>query len=425
MATVDKSFIHLPGFNTLTNALAIQNDGKAIIGGGFSAYNGATRQRIARLNVDGTLDISFDSSSGFSPGTVREIAIQKNGKIIAGGSILNSYDGNAIQNIVRINADGTFDGTFNSNPGIAGTVFAITIQPDGKILVGGEFNSYAGTAAERIVRLNTDGTIDNTFNSNPGFDAIVFSLNIQSDGRIIVGGSFESYGATAVKRIARLNPDGSIDNTFNSNPGFNNTVRAVKLRFDGKMFVGGNFTSYKGTTVEHIALLNANGNLDTTFVSDPGFNNNPEALHNQRDGKIIAAGDFTSYGGTAVGYLARLNIDGSLDTTFYSGPGFNDQIEDMEVRPNGKILVVGSIEEFNGIAVAIGVAQLYGSPLMPIRGESVRLAILSNSDDLSTSESFEIPIADTPAQTPGSISLASSAILVRKPDGTIGSINVT
>jgi len=155
--------------------------------------------------------------------------------------------GGLLVNIVK-NIDGTLDSSFNIGTGFNDEVWSIAIQNDDKILCCGSFTSYNGTTRNRIVRLNSDGTLDSSFNIGTGFNSLVLSITIQSDGKILCGGPFTSYNGTTRNRIVRLNSDGTLDSSFNIGTGFNAQVFSIAIQSDGKILCGGSFTSYNGTT---------------------------------------------------------------------------------------------------------------------------------------------------------------------------------
>jgi len=183
--------------------------------------------------------------------------------------------------------DGTYgDGTNN-------TVFTTALQPDGKVIIGGQFTTYNGTARNCIARLNADGSLDATFNPGSGADGTVLTTALQPDGKVIIGGFFTTYNGTARNRIARLNADGSLDATFNPGSGASHTVRTIALQPDGKVIIGGNFTTYNGTARARMARLNADGSLDATFNPGLGADGTVRTIALQPDGKVIIGGDFT------------------------------------------------------------------------------------------------------------------------------------
>lgn len=255
---------------------------------------------------------------------------------------------------------GSIDNTFNTGSGFNGTVFTIAIQSDGKILVGGQFSTYNGNIANNIIRLNSDGSIDNTFNTGSGFNSYVNTLLIQSDGKILCGGSFTTYDGNTLNRIIRLNSDGTIDNTFNTGSGFDSTVNTISIQSDGKILVGGYFNNYDGNTASGIIRLNSNGTIDNTFNIGSGFNSPVLSITIQPDGKIICGGLFTSYSGNTSNYIIRLNSDGSIDNTFNSGSGFDSIVLTITIQSDGKILCGGDFGSYD-VNTTNYIARLLGS----------------------------------------------------------------
>ena len=327
----------------------IQSDGKIIIGGFFTSYNGTSRNRIARLNTDGSLDVTFNPGTG-ADNWIYTTAIQSDGKIFIGGEFF-TYNGGGRNYSARLNPDGTLDGTFNPGGGASNQVYTSAIQSDGKIIIGGQFTNYNGTAINRITRINTDGSIDGTFNPGTGVNSLVWTSAIQSDGKIIIGGQFITYNGTTVNRIARLNTDGSLDGTFNTGTGADNTVSTKAIQSDGKIIIAGNFTSYNGTAINRVARLNVDGTLDGTLTPGTGANSQVYGTAIQSDGKIIIAGNFTSYNGTAINRIARLNADGTLDGTFTPGTGANNLVLTSAIQSDGKIIIGGNFTSYNGTAI--------------------------------------------------------------------------
>ena len=346
--TVDNTFNTGTGLNAYVYDTAIQNNGQLIIGGSFSSYNGVRRSGIARANVDGSNDNSFNDGSGMNS-AVYTTAIQSDGKIIVGGTF-SSYNGTLINTIARLNVDGHLDGSFNSGTGANSSVLTTCIQNDGRIIIGGYFSSYNGTATSRIARLNVDGTLDSTFNLGSGANNSVITSSIQSDGQLIIGGNFTNYNGTAINRIARLNADGTLDSTFNTGAGASSYVRTTAIQSDGKIIIGGEFYYYNGTARNRIARLNADGTLDVTFNPGIGAGNIVYASSIQSDGKIIIGGQFTTYNGIARNRIARLNADGTLDVSFDPGTGVSSFVRNISIQSDGKIIIAGQFVSYNGTA---------------------------------------------------------------------------
>jgi uncharacterized delta-60 repeat protein len=348
--TTDVGFSYVDiGANNVIRTTSIQSNGKILIGGNFTSYNGISRNRIALLNTDGTTDLSFNSEIG-ADNVVRTTSVQSDGKIIIGGDF-TSYNGISRNRIARLNSDGTVDGIFNPNTGANNIVHTSSIQSDGKIIIGGEFTSYNGIVRNRIARLNTDGTLDITFNPGTGAGSSVLTTSIQSDGKIIIGGNFTSYNGIARKYIARLNTDGTLDITFNLGSGANNSVLITSIQSDGKIIIGGNFTSYNGISRNRIGRLNTDGTLDANFNPGTGANNSVMTISIQSDAKIIIGGNFTSYNEANKNYIVRLNTDGTLDTFFYPGTGADSSVWTTSIQNNGKIVIGGNFAFYNGVVI--------------------------------------------------------------------------
>ena len=324
-------------------AMAMQADGKIVVGGSFNRLGAEIRDYLGRLNADGTLDAAFNRGADNS---IYSLAVQADDKVLVGGSF-TTLGGQTRYSIGRLNADGTLDTTFN--PGAGGEVKCLLVQPDGRILAGGSFTSLGGQPRNYIGRLNADGTLDTSF--NPGANGSVFSLALQENGKIVVGGSFNVLGGQVRTNLGRLNANGTVDTTFNQ--GANGTVECLAVQADGKILVGGYFNALAGQGRTNIGRFNADGTLDTGFNAVArGTSTYPvklgvTTLAIQADGKILVGGDFTVIGATnpVPRYrFGRLNADGNSDFTFTISAylQLNGPVFCLVVQPDGKILVGGS-----------------------------------------------------------------------------------
>jgi uncharacterized delta-60 repeat protein len=347
------------GFNSSVRSIAIQSDGKMVIGGLFTILNGTTANRIVRLNSDGTRDTTFTTNTGTAfDDSVLAIAIQSDSKIVCGGGF-STFNGTTVNRIVRLNSDGTRDTAFTTNTGTSfnNLVLSIAIQSDGKFVIGGDFTTFNNVAVNRIVRLNSDGTRDATINIGTAFNNSVRPIAIQTDGKLVVGGNFLTFNGVTVNYIARLNTDGTLDTAFRTNTGtgFTGEVRSVAIQSDGKFVIGGLFTIFNGVTVNYIVRLNSDGTRDTTFTTNTGtaFNNFVASIAIQSDGKIIVGGGFTTFNGVTVNRIVRLNSDGTRDATFTTNTGtaFNNNVNPIAIQADGKIVIGGFFTTFNGTTV--------------------------------------------------------------------------
>jgi len=327
-------------------------DGTFLIGGNFSNFGGIARNRIARIGPDGLLDFSFQPGGGATQGIVRDIAVQPDGRAIVAGTF-TSYSGQVRNRIVRIEADGTLDNSFNIGSGAGSSAInAVVLQPDGKVLIGGNFTSYNGTDIKHIARLNSDGSLDTAFDPGTGAGHTMFNIApvnaiaLRPDGRIIIGGQFNLYNGVSRPGIASLNTDGSLDTTFDPGTGSDGVVYSLLLREGGKCLVGGSFLEYDGVERRGLARINADGTLDPSF--DPGTGATPiHVVAPHTDGKVLIGGGFTLYNGTSRVRIARLSGDGfagieeqNLSPVLRIAPSpTTDVLRVMADRPLGQVAV--------------------------------------------------------------------------------------
>jgi uncharacterized delta-60 repeat protein len=355
--SLDFSFNPGTGFNDYVYSILLQPDGKILAGGHFTSYNGVGRHRIIRLNENGTVDNTFLASTG---GGVFAMALQNDGKILLGGSFI-SCNGLSSRHLARLNSDGTLDTNFAIGTGFNGHVYDIVLQPNGQIIVGGDFDTINDIGRRNIARLHADGSLDSSFNTSQGIGGIntfVFTAALQNDGKVLIGGGFDSFDGVYRKNLARLNEDGSLDLSFNPVAGPNNIVNALAIQQDGRIVIGGVFTSYNGTITNRVTRLSDDGSLDQTFINGAGANLNVTCLHIQSDDKILIGGLFNQYNNTNRSCIARLNFDGTLDSDFNPGFGVLSVVSQdgtynlrtIVQQEDGKLLIGGKFTFYNGTA---------------------------------------------------------------------------
>ncbi|HTL55238.1 MAG TPA: Calx-beta domain-containing protein [Candidatus Limnocylindrales bacterium] len=354
------------GFNGSVQALIIQPDGKLLAGGDFTTADGFARNRIARLNPDGSLDNGFSSTAtnAGANDTVLALLTQSDRRILVGGRF-SAISGATRNFLARLNADGTIDTTFNPGSGPDNTVFALAETFDNgsrKLLVGGAFPNYNTIPTSYLTRLNNDGTLDSSFNTGFGLDGAVVAIALQPDGKIVIGGDFTSVNGTARYHIARLNPKGSLDLSFDPGAGASDSVRAIAIQADGRIVIGGSFDNINGVTLHHIARLNADGTVDNTFNPGLGANDLVTSITMQPDTRIILGGQFTLCNGVTRGRITRLNNDGTQDTMINFGTGANSFVSATQVQTNGAIVLAGGFTEYDGQA-RNRFARIYGGTI--------------------------------------------------------------
>ncbi len=332
----------------IVNEVAVQTDGKILIAGTFSAVGGVSRNGIARLNADGSLDTSFNPGTGVSDSSIDSLAVAPDGKILIGG-VFSSFNGTPRQRVARLNADGSLDTSFNSGTEATSRVNGLAVQTDGKVLIG--------VAGSTVKRLNTDGTLDNTFTTTMTPQVGVLEIKLQADGKILIGGGWDFLnGAEYRFGLARLNADGTTDNSFvphqNDFNLYGASVAEILPQTDGKIVAVGNLKiNSTGTGFnKHIVRFNSNGTIDNTFDSGADANNTIWSVYRQANGKYVIGGNFSSFNSTARIGMARLNANGSLDNTFNASLNASTRVQEIISHESGKLLVGGTFSQVNSTA---------------------------------------------------------------------------
>ncbi len=360
-----------PSYGGSVNAVAIQPNGQAVIGGNFSSYDARTVYGIARLQTNGFPDTTFNNVAGGGVnGYVQAIAIDASGRIIIGGSF-TAYNGNSAPNIARLNHDGSLDTTFNSGIGFTNTVYALAIDANGNILVGGDFTSYNTTHLNYIARLLTNGALDTTFlpntgNGNPnyGTDGDVRAVATDGNGNIILGGEFNSVNGSTYNYVARLLPGGAVDSTFNPEIGPDDTVYSVAIEPNNEILIGGAFQNYNLVSRSSVALLLTTGFLDPNFNPGAGADGVVYSVLLQPNGDVLVGGQFRNFNTSRRLGVARLLPQGWVDTSFmdtaynqFAGlvnSYNNESVEPvytayaLALQPDGNIIIGGSFTNVGG-----------------------------------------------------------------------------
>jgi uncharacterized delta-60 repeat protein len=347
-----------PTINGEVNLIAVQPDNRILIAGSFTEVGATPRNGFARLNSDGSLDENFQPQTPFPP---ISLAVGSDGGILVGnrtGRVFQRLrsDG-AIQSIgPDIIEDIEEEDGSRDRAGIG----HILPQPDGKILLAGFFTKVNGVARTSLARLNADGTLDTDFNPVLTSDSLsIWQIAVQPDGKILVLGDFQSVDGVARNNFARLNANGTLDPEFQTVAW---DVEFFAVQPDGKVLIAGDFTpGPSGVPKDGLARLNENGTLDPQFA--PDLEDGLSALTVQADGRIVIAGYFRSVSGVPRDGLARLNPDGSLDTTFGASAGGSTSppVHTLSIQTDGKILIGGKFTRVNDMPRPY-LARVLGSP---------------------------------------------------------------
>lgn len=432
---VDPTFNIGSGFNGDIVGLEFQPDGKILVGGIFTQFNGQSVGNFVRLNSDGSFESSFGTGAN---NLVTKVRYSSFNKIILTG-MFTTFNGQNAASIVVLNLDGTRDNSilFSGSPKASDAVFTspseivvgggfartsrysslpnntmqytpansnqqdiinkVLIQPDGKIVLIGSPSSLSNV----IYRLNADLTLDATFNTGigAGIPARIYQTATQPDGKIILTGNFAYLKGEEKKGIARLNNDFTLDGSFNSGTGFfpnkNNFFYSLTTQADGKIIVQGQFDGYNGNPTGRMVRLNADGTLDNSFVSDGAqffctlcgvfFK---VITYVQSDGSYLIGGSFLSFGDQPRKYLVRILSNGDLDASF--NPNLDGPVTAMALQPDGKILITGNFNTLNGTAVNNKLIRLNSNGTLDATFTSALLTSGTSINQIYVTESNKI-----------------------------------
>lgn len=292
----------LAGVDGPVRGSALQANLRLLLGGLFNFVQGSARKNLARLDSNGVLDASFQVGTG--PNNEVTGISESNSRIAITG-FFNQYNGTPVPTYAVLLSNGALDPTF-TYPTTTPLSRCVAVRPNHQVYVGGSFTAFGGAPAGRLVRLMSNGTLDTSFHTATGFNGPVEVLLEQPDGKLLVGGSFTTYNGQPAVRVARLLSNGDLDPAFNPGTGASSTVRALALDAQGRIVVGGQFTTFNGNAQPFVVRLLANGTPDVTFVVGTGLNGNPHAAVHQSSGKIVLGGVFTQVQGVSSGRIVRL-----------------------------------------------------------------------------------------------------------------------
>lgn len=333
------------GANGPVNDIIELSDNKIIIVGDFTTYNGVSCSKIIKINSLGTIESNFQIGTGFN-GSVNKVIEADSGKIIVVGNF-TSYNGNGINRIARLNANGTFDPTFSITQGADDVIRTIVKQTDGKYLIGGAFLNFNGTSIRRLARLNNNGTLDATFVVGNGPNSTINTIVSLSNGDVLIGGGFTTYKGVNKSRVALLNSVGTMYTGFNVGTGPNGVVRDLTQNSDGTFIVAGSHTSYNGNTVGYINKIDSNGNFDNSFTGT-GTNNLIYKVIRNTNNTLTAVGDFSMYNGVSKIRIVRFSENGNIDNTLNSSTGADAPLYSIIQYSNGSYFVGGGFYFYSG-----------------------------------------------------------------------------
>lgn len=328
--SIDSSIV-FKTFNAKVFNAAFLSDGKLMVVGDFTQYDGVNAVKIIRLNEDGTLDPSFTARGSQA---IHEIAVDSLDRVYIGGKDMFTYAGVSKRYIARILSNGDLDNTFDTDAGFNYGTLGIKVLPNQKVAVSGNFSTYKNVAASGLIVLNDDGSVDTSFRNGVGIpSAQIYDFHQLETGKWVVGGTFFGIDGKTTYSIARLNADGSLDQTFNSftNMGGSRIVEVIYPLADGTLLVGGSFSGYSGKNA-NFTRINPDGSVTADFNTGTGVMGSVYTMHVQEDGKILVGGGFAAYNGNPSANLARIFAEKAvyqIPVPIPLSPAVNASVPDM------------------------------------------------------------------------------------------------
>ena len=332
--------------------LLVQPDDRIVVAGRFSDINGHPAQSLARLNADGTVDTNFLAEMGLGPNDnsfVFALARQPDGKLLLGGNF-TSVNNFARNRIARLNPDGSVDPTFDPGGGPNSDVLGVAVLSDGRIVVGGRFSQVAGMNRSYIAVLSPTGTLDPTFAPTNGFNNEVYNVSVQPADRILVSGAFTQYENQPAPHLARIGTNAVLDLAFNpGGTGPNGNVQRTAPLRDGLLLCVGQFDHYNNTPGRAV-VLDANGLPQTTLTNTVLLNSTVTCFLQDAGNGFILGGYFNALGSIPAHFLARFNPDGTPDPVFIfnTANAANRQTWALALQSNGRLFVGGDFSSWNG-----------------------------------------------------------------------------
>ena len=345
---LDPSFSAGSGANSLIRRVVPLPDGNMIVSGAFTTMNGQPCGRIARLLPNGAYDASFTTGTGFN-GQVDDMDIQSDGRIIAIGTF-TAYNGISVSRIARLLPDGTLDTSFT--PVIASSLSSVSVLPDDRFILTGGFSVIGVPSQLRCARFHSEGALDQVLSTFSNTNNTVMSSCTMADGRTVITGSFTVVQGLSRSGIAMIGANGTIDSSFDPGTGFPNDalLQRVQMGASGQIYAMGIFQSYNGVPASNLVRLQTNGSIAPGWNTTVTYNNSVQSILERPDGSVVCTGLFTNVSGNPHGNLCILDASGDPVTGPPYGTGGNSTITSSVLDGAGRLLICGTFTQFNGVA---------------------------------------------------------------------------
>lgn len=357
---IDTAFQSGTGANGTVFGMDLLPDGRVLLGGSFTSYDGAASSGLVRIHPNGLRDLSLQLGTGLS-GRAHAVRHLADGRFYAAG-FFTSYNGTPVNHLARFMPNGLLDTSYHMGGGPNNEILSMEVFPDGSVMLSGFFGQYQGQPVNQPIRVLPSGSLDTSFNSGgAGASGLIDAIQRQADGRILLAGTFSTYNGQPANKIVRIHPNGSIDTSFRTGNGFIGNVRTLDVQADGKIVVGGTFVVYNGQIANRLIRLWPDGRVDSTFNIGTGVNATVRGVLARADGSLVVLGDFATYNGTTVNRVAVLSNGGQLLSGVNNCSGTNGSMHVAVELLDSSLLAGGGFTQAGGMTHR-GVIRLVGAP---------------------------------------------------------------
>lgn len=369
-APLDSGFRPGTGADNTVSVLLSDGTNRWVAGGAFASVNDLPRARVVRLDGSGGVD------AGFAPVVKYQVLAMgrwPDGRIALGGEF-NTVNDVRLNHVAVLLPDGSIDPGFEFDAGTDFPVHAVLPLPDGKLLIGGSFTNVQGRLWQRVARLLPGGLPDSTFHAGTSPNGTVHALALAPEGRLVVAGRFSRSGSRVRPGLDRWLADGRPDPSFSLDADSDGAVRAVAVAADGTVVAAGDFRHVSGRLAGGVWRARGDGTLDEAFrlATGSGADDAVLAVALSADGRLWLGGRFRRFDGRERRHVARLLSDGSLDPTFDPGVGPDDAVLALQAVDGGGVLLGGMFRAVNGVPRR-GLAMLLAGEPEPPRFDTATL----------------------------------------------------
>ena len=335
------------GVNGTVQCITQLASGQIMIGGGFTEFMGQSALRVFRLNSDGSSDQQFNSYTGAN-GMVHSILELMDGRMLVTGDFSN-YQGNAVNRVATVLPNGALDLGFSVGSGPDGLVYKATEQSDGSIVLVGAFQAFNGIPCNGVVKILPSGAFDPSFSVDLPTSVTFRTVTTLEDHTLLIGGAYHDSDTNGV--LINIDQNGQEVQVFYQHPEISGAVFHASQDSDGKILVVGDFTEWEGQSCAGVIRLSSNGEVDLSFGITPSYQGEIQQGIPMANGQVLLVGILTSFGGQPTNHLVTLNDSGAIVNQGVIGTGCNKPVLGSLALSQNAFLVFGEMELYNGQSV--------------------------------------------------------------------------